>query len=112
MGISSAALSNVHRGVWGLEITESGESILVGLTNTLATHRDFERALDVVLDQRGTSLADVGSSGRVRQFEAEQVLVGVGDPPTVQRMERGDTCVPVEAVTRDAVATLVEGMSD
>lgn len=109
---SAAVLSDVHRGVRGLEITGAGETMLITPTSMLATNRTFGQALDVALADLDSSLAELRISGRARQFEAEQILVLVDDPPTVYRMERGNKCVPIEAVTRDAVVTLAEGMSD
>ena len=106
-----AELSNAHRGVWGLELVHGDETILTSPTRMLATNRDFGRALDVALEQTEMSLPDVVRGGRARRFEAEQALVRLGDPPTGHRMERGNTYVPIEAVTREAVETLVAGMS-
>ncbi len=109
---SAAVPSNVHRGVRGLEITLAGQSTLINPTQMLATNRDFGQALGAALEDLQASLPELESGGTAREFDAEQVLVFLDDPPTAFRMERGNQCVPIEAVTHDAVLALVEGMSD
>lgn len=109
---SEGLLSNAHRGVLGLEITHLDERVLVSPTEMLASNRDFESMLEAAWEELDVPSVDARRRLRGRQFAAEQALVLMGDPPAVHRMERGNTYVPIEAVTREAVMTLVEGMSD
>lgn len=110
---SVAVLSSAHRGVSGLEITDpDGKRVLVSPTGMLASNRDFGRTLERALEELDLPSEEALGELRARRFGAQQALILLGERPVVHRMERGNTYVPVEAVTHDAVTALVDSMSD
>jgi len=110
---SVGVLSSAHRGVSGLEITDlDGKRVLVSPTGMLASNRDFGRTLEAALEELDLPSEEALRQLRARRFGAQQALILLGERPVVHHMERGNTYVPVEAVTHDAVTTLVDSMSD
>lgn len=106
------ALSNANRGVLGLELERAGRTTRYSPTWMLATNRSFESVLTSYAEQERMTDAQLRRDVTARVFEAEQVLVTLGGPPSAVRMQRGNALVPVEAVTRDAVQELVAGMEE
>ena len=97
------ALTNVHRGVRGLELSAEWRTERYSPTWMLATNRDFKK----LVDNFGVGLA------RARLFEAHQILLLRGEDGnwTVHPMFRGNTVVPMEDVTRENVEVLARSMA-
>jgi hypothetical protein len=103
-----ARLSNVHRGLLGVELVHRGRAHRYAPTEMIAFNLDFDRALERLADRAGTgALALGGTAVPVRLFEADQLLVSLGDSePRATLMYRGNTLVRIEDITRPAVEAL------
>ena len=109
----TARLSNVHRGLVGIELGYQGRAFRFGPTEMIALNLDFDRALERLAGPAGLgTLVPGGELAPVRVFQAQQLLVELG--PLGARtvpLYRGNTVVPVEAITRPAVATLSSNLA-
>jgi hypothetical protein len=103
-----ARLSNVHRGLLGVELVHRSRAYRYAPTEMVAFNLDFDRALERLADRAGTGSLAVGSAAvPVRLFEADQLLVTLGDgEPRTTLMYRGNTLVRIEDITRPAVEAL------
>ncbi len=106
-------LSNVYRGLRGIELATPDEVYRLAPTEMIAMNLSFTRALDRLAERVPVARSDVGTPGaRIQRFEAEQLLVEIqGDNPRVTVMYRGNELVPVEAVTRFKVEELSTALS-
>ncbi|MCW2679139.1 MAG: hypothetical protein JWM62_540 [Frankiales bacterium] len=108
---ASSALIKTNVGVLGLELAHGSTTRRFSPTWMLSTNRDFEDVLDVFAAGSRLSLKEVRRDAKARTFEAQQVLVRLKPEPQAVLMERGNTYVPVEAVTPASVSVLADGMS-
>jgi hypothetical protein len=99
-GPNDRALTNVHRGIRGIELSAGRRTERYSPTEMLATNRDFQRVIE-----------RFGGTPEIRVFEAHQLLL-LRDGPHwhVRPMMRGNEVVPIEAVTREAVERLAKTM--
>ena len=92
-------LSNIHRGVRGLEIDYPGVLERYSPTYVLASNRDNNRLIELFLQRNKVSQEQLIQQGRLFQFDAEQVLVHLSSPASATLMERGNVFVPPQMVT-------------
>lgn len=112
-GGRSVRWSNAHRGLLGVELIRRGRPFRMAPTRMIAQNYGFDRALDRLRIEAGGEDALAGSAQDVVSlFEAHQMLVEFGGPgPRTTPMYRGNTIVPIEAVTRPAVANLSSNLA-
>lgn len=96
---------NLDRGILGMRLDlADGEPLLVSPTRMIADNTSFdrvvERAREDGLEPRGATL-----------FEATQLLIDL-DAGRVHQLVRGANLVPVQAVTRQSVQDLADGMGE
>jgi len=103
-----ARLSHVHRGLLGIELVHRGRAYRYAPTEMIAFNLGFDRALERLAERADTgALAPGGSAAPVRLFEADQLLVTLGEgEPRTTLMYRGNTLVRIEDLTRPAVEAL------
>lgn len=102
-------LSNIFRGIRGVEFIHDKEATRYGPTKALATNRPLKKLVQVFGKKTGLSENQVrGSQVRSRIFEADQVLVKLQDPVQAIRMERGNRLVPIDTVRPESVKALSE----
>jgi hypothetical protein len=103
-------LSNVHRGVLGVEF-EYGEDLLrYSPTQMLAENLSFE---DVVTRfERAHADETLAGDVNVRVFACDQVYVDLSGERRALQMFRGDITVPLAAVTQRTVRTFAERMGE
>lgn len=100
----AGALTEVHRGVRGLEIVRGRDIARFSPTQMLADNRGFDRVLELFAQARGLRVADLkAGDAALRRFESLQVLVQRGETPRVIPLFRGNELVPSTVVTRDSV---------
>jgi hypothetical protein len=107
-------LAPINRGLFGLELVHQGRAWRYAPTEFIAFNLSFERALERLAERAGVLLpADGvmagGLPGPVQLFTADQLLVDLtGAAPRTTLLYRGNTVVPVEALTRPAVQALAD----
>src|SRR5690606_32924512 len=97
-----ARLSNLHRGLRGLEISRGGVIERHSPTEMLATNRGFLKLLERFVQRHGPGAV------RVRTFDAVQVLVPLTGYGAPRRLFRGAELVSIESITRDRVEALAD----
>ncbi len=100
--------SNIHRGVYGFELSYGDKLERYSPTYMLATNRDTRRLIDLFRVRHGLSRKQMLEEVSYRQFKAEQWLISLGETPTAVRMERGNQFVPLEAVTQTGTLELAQ----
>lgn len=105
----NSLLSNIHRGVWGLEIVYK-DSIIERYSPTYAvcSNRDSSRLMELFREKYGLSEAEFTKDAKIFAFQAEQVLVHLGEFPKATLMERGNTFVDPKTVSRGSVSELAQ----
>lgn len=112
--VDTDRLTPIYRGLYGLELVHQGRAWRFAPTEFIAFNLSFERALERLAERAGVLLpADGvmagGLPGPVQLFAADQLLVDItGAPPRTTLLYRGNTVVPVEALTRPAVQALAD----
>jgi hypothetical protein len=105
-------LSNVHRGVLGVEIAYAGENGRYSPTLMLANNWSFDTTLQRFADANTVSVEVLLQDADIRVFSGHQVLVTIGDPPRAVEMERGNRLVTMEDVTQPRVQELQRLMGE
>ncbi len=95
-------LGNVHLGVLGLELETPAGRKRMAPTEMLARNLRFSKAIGAMVDTRSVPPDQI----KAFTFQAQQVLVRLGNPPTAVSMERGNEVVLPEAVTRPSLERL------
>lgn len=106
-------LSNVHRGLRGLQLVHRGTAHRLAPTEMIAQNLSFERALERLAERAGIEPWQAGGpEAPLSLFEADQLLVDLGGPrPTTTVLYRGNTVVPIEAITQPAIQRLREALA-
>lgn len=112
-GGRSLRWSNAYRGLLGIELRRRGRPWRMAPTQMIAQNCGFDRALERLRIEAGEADGLAGSAQEVVSlFEAHQMLVLFGGPgPRTIPLYRGNTIVPIEAVTRPAVANLSSNLA-
>jgi hypothetical protein len=103
--------SNRHRGIRGLEFAVGDHFHRVAPTQMLADNRRFREEVDLFWGAAEVSEEVFASSGRARWFEAEQILVQLGDAPRATHLLRGNVLVEDEEVTPANTEKLAKAMA-
>ena len=104
-------LTNLQRGILGLEL-RLGEAVeRVGPTQMIATNRSFRTAIDRFAAARGLAEEDLSDDLRLRRFAAQQYLVFLRPEPSAVALHRGNQVVRREEVTQSAITGLARRMS-
>jgi hypothetical protein len=104
-------LTNVHRGVLGLQVELNGEVARFAPTQMIANNLSFRAAMDRAAAALGVSDGIVENAANLSTFAAEQLLVTV-DPVGLSWMFRGNELVSVDAVTVESAAALASGLGE
>jgi hypothetical protein len=103
----SSLLSDVHRGMWGLEIVYDDQIVeRYSPTYVVASNRSHTRLIELFREEHGISEGEFTDKARVYAFQAEQILVMLGEEPKAYLMERGNTYVHPDTVNRERTARL------
>ena len=107
-----ARLSNVHRGLRGIQLARRGATHRFAPTEMIALNLSFERALERLAERAGLERwAPGGPDAPLSLFEADQLLVDLTSAHvTTSLLYRGNTLVPLEAVTRPALERLRDAL--
>ncbi len=96
----SVLLSNIHRGVRGMEIIYRNKVVeRYAPTYLVASNRSFVRLVELFREKYQLSEKVFNRNAQLFSFQAEQVLVFLEDRPRAILMERGNRYIPPEAVT-------------
>lgn len=112
---ASPRWSNASRGLVGIELIRGGRTFRFAPTQMIAQNLGFDRALDRLREQATSpdpASPAPNAAERIRLFEAHQLLVELdllGSRTTP--LFRGNTVVPIEAITRPAAATLSSNLA-
>jgi hypothetical protein len=109
-GNRRGALSNVHRGIRGLEIDSADGPLRFSPTTMLARNLDFDKALRELARRQKSEVSDL-DEGHIRTFECDQILVAI-DRGEAFVMERGNQLVPLASVDRESTRQLNAMMAD
>jgi hypothetical protein len=104
-------LTNVHRGVLGLQVELNGEVARFAPTQMIANNLSFTGAMDRAAAALGVSAGIIETAASLGTFGAEQLLVTI-DPVGLTWMFRGNELVGVDAVTAESTAALASGLGD
>jgi len=100
-------LSNIYRGIRGVEFIHNRQATRYGPTKVLATNRTLKNLVDVFAKKKDISINQVyGNTVRSRIFEADQVLLQLEGAGRAIRMIRGNQLVPIESVRFETVKSL------
>ena len=100
-------LSNIYRGIRGVEFIHNRQATRYGPTKVLATNRTLKNLVDVFAKKKDISINQVyGNTVRARIFEADQVLLQLEGAGRAIRMIRGNQLVPIESVRFETVKSL------
>ncbi len=100
-------LSNIYRGIRGVEFIHNKQATRYGPTKVLATNRTLKNLVDVFAKKKDISINQVyGNTVRARIFEADQVLLQLEGAGRAIRMIRGNQLVPIESVRFETVKSL------
>ena len=100
-------LSNIYRGIRGVEFIHNKQATRYGPTKVLATNRTLKNLVDVFAKKKDISINQVyGNTVRSRIFEADQVLLQLEGAGRAIRMIRGNQLVPIESVRFETVKSL------
>lgn len=101
-------ISNIHRGVRGLEMRLGDRRKIYSPTYLLATNRTPKKQVMRVAREWGLQEDDLHLI-EFRTFAAEQILVNLkATPPTATLIERGNVFVPIETVSKGTTQRLVD----
>lgn len=107
----SDLLSDVHRGVHGLEIVYEGQTRRISPTEMIATNQSFKQVIRTFAQEQGQDILDLLDEVTFRTFWAHQVLVTLEATPQALEMFRGNQIIPQAAVTRERVQGLADRMT-
>jgi len=102
----STLFSNIHRGIWGLEIEYRNIRALYAPTYIVASNRSNSRLIELFRRHHEISEEDFNREAKLATFEAEQLLVILGEEPGAVLMQRGNTLVEPESVTYESTKEL------
>jgi len=94
------ALTNIHRGMRGFELSYRGKVERFAPTYAIASNRSNKRLLELFQEKYKLTNAQMQNEVNYRTFEGVQVLVKLGKTKAVL-MERGNTFVPLSNVTQE-----------
>lgn len=100
--------SNIHRGIWGLEIEYKDTRALYAPTYIVASNRSNSRLIELFCRQHEISEEDFNLEAKLSTFEAEQLLITLGEEPEAVLIERGNTFVEPESVTLESTEELAD----
>ena len=100
------------RGLIGMEASMGNTAVRFAPTHLLAANRRFERALQTYFERHRISAADFAANGRLRAFDARQVLLREVDGNIhATELFRGATLVPeTPAPGENRAADLADGI--
>ena len=103
---------DVDGGVTGIQISYDGHAAAYAPTLMLANNWDFDDVFERFGDAYGANSAGARSDGTLDTFGCDQVLVSRGGQkaPSAQVMQRGNTLVDLDQVTRPHVRRLADRM--
>lgn len=107
-----ATLSNLSRGIYGIEIRHGETLERFGPTQMIASNRSFDRVIKRFSERHKIDLTTDGDAISVRRFAAEQYLIHLKSNLRSTRMFRGNSLVHDDFVTQGSVASLARRMSD
>jgi len=105
-------LSNVHRGIRGMELQYQGRIYRYGPTQMIADNTSFEYELDKFQNRHELSDAELSKKVILRYFRVQQFLVQIGPKVEIEQLFRGNQVVPLFTVTRETVKALSRRMAD
>lgn len=100
--------SNIHQGIWGLEIEYRNIKALYAPTYIVASNRSNSRLIELFLRHYEINEEDFNREAKLATFEADQLLITLGEEPGAVRMIRGNISVSPESVTRESTKELAE----
>lgn len=103
-------LTNVHRGIRGLELSRGDRTWLWGPSEMIARNLSFPRLLERFCEEQALDEARFAAQVSARIFEAEQVLIQTGPSLRATQMTRGAKVLAPEEVTRRRVEAFAEGL--
>jgi hypothetical protein len=104
-------LTNINRGLLGLVLTHQEAVRYVAPTEMIAGNRSFKTSIQEFAGERQLDEQRAITELGLRVFQANQFLVRLDRPQQTVRLLRGGRLVPLETVTRDETAALIERMS-
>lgn len=107
-------LSNVHRGIHGLEIQRGEHIRRFSPTEMIARNLSFSRAIEVgelEWQRQGIQFRELDTLS-VRVFDAHQFLVKLSESSQFESMYRGNRVVDLNEVTRSKTEALAESMGN
>jgi hypothetical protein len=103
LGTPPALPGHAHRGVRGLQVRLDQQLIRFPPTLMVARNMSFDSALDIAARTLRSDPARLLQSAEIDWFDAQQVLVYVGDKPRAVELFRGNRLVTLAEVTRPAI---------
>ena len=94
------ALTNIHRGMRGFELSYRSKVERFAPTYAIASNRSNKRLLELFQENNKLTNVQMQNEVHYRTFEGVQVLVKLGRKKAVL-MERGNTFVPLSDVTQE-----------
>jgi hypothetical protein len=106
--IDRGRLANLYRGLRGIELVQAGTAYRLAPTEMIAQNLSFERALERLAERAGVPVPPAGDPSVVlRLFAADQLLLELeGGAARTTLMYRGNTVVPIEAITQGKAEAL------
>ncbi len=105
-------LANIHRGVKGIELSFNDSIEIYPPTYMIATNRSPKRVIELYKKKHSLTDKQIENEVQFRTFESYQLLVELGKSPKTIIMERGNTFIPIEDVTKTNVQHTAESAAE
>ncbi len=106
-------ITDIHRGVRGLELTYNNDKTVWSPTQMLATNVSFDNALKRFSRDNGLTDSALNSADvKKRIFEAYQFIIDLSKEPVIIPIFRGNNIVTIDQVTQQNVRSLAQSLQN
>lgn len=105
-------LSNIHRGVTGIEFSYEKVLERYPATYVVRKNRQHDKLVQLFLDRHKLKESELGRKVRVRSFYADQYMVVMSAKPAIHAVFRGNELIPIGEVTQENTRKWAQRSSD
>lgn len=103
--------ANAHRGRYGIELIFGRERVRYGPTQMIARNCDFRTIfMEFLANRQLDELAFFARGGRIRRFEARQILIRLGPPAQAVELYRGNRVIAPDEIDAATIDDMISTM--